>query len=114
VTLFRRITLIPESPLLFFKEFRMNARKLLTIASLLAFALLVAGFALHEASQAQVSIGSGASRASGGRYQMSVVGREGASTVFVVDSETGNCWYRDTNPGTKTWTDMGSPARPAK
>lgn len=43
--------------------------------------------------------------ATGGRYQMVV--RD--STVFVFDSTTGQCWYRDTRPEVKKWIDMGTP-----
>jgi hypothetical protein len=86
----------------------MNTRMLIICASLLALALLAADFAGPDSSQAQIG---GASAGGSGRYQMSVVGREGASTVFVIDAETGKCWYRDTLPSTKHWTDMGSPAQ---
>ena len=32
------------------------------------------------------------------------------STVFVLDTHTGQVWYRQTTPDVKTWTDMGAPA----
>ena len=45
-----------------------------------------------------------------GRYQMFVKSGSENTAVFVMDSTTGQCWYRDTNPGVKEWTDMGVPA----
>jgi hypothetical protein len=91
-----------------FWSLAMNKRMLIVSACLLALALLAAGLAGPDASQAQIG---GGPAGGSGRYQMSVVGREGVSTVFVIDAETGNCWYRDTLPSTKQWTDMGSPAQ---
>jgi len=44
-----------------------------------------------------------------GRYQMQVVGRESISTAFVLDTHTGQTWYRQTLHGVTGWTDMGSP-----
>ncbi|AMV22469.1 hypothetical protein [Planctomyces sp. SH-PL14] len=46
------------------------------------------------------------------RYQMEVVPRPpsgGYSTVFLVDTATGECWYRSAAPDDK-WTSIGSPA----
>jgi hypothetical protein len=45
-----------------------------------------------------------------GRYQMQVVGQQGAGTVFVLDTHTGHTWYRETRQGVDKWTDMGEPA----
>lgn len=45
-----------------------------------------------------------------GRYQVAVKPMGTTTTVFLVDTQTGQCWYRDTNPATKDWTDMGLPA----
>jgi hypothetical protein len=36
------------------------------------------------------------------------------TTVFVLDTQTGRCWYRDTHWEIKVWTDMGSPAAKAE
>jgi hypothetical protein len=46
-----------------------------------------------------------------GRYQMSLTVHPGdhTRTVFVLDTITGQCWYRETG-GAKPWTDHGSPA----
>jgi hypothetical protein len=52
-----------------------------------------------------------------GRYQMSLSVHPGphtSTTVFVLDTSTGQCWYRET-AGARPWTDHGSPAlRPEK
>ena len=88
----------------------MTTRSVVLITSVLALALLAVGVGLHEPSQAQQTL----PVTSEGRYQMSVVGREGVSTVFIVDSMTGNCWYRDTHYNSKSWTAMGSPEQPPK
>ena len=48
----------------------------------------------------------------GNRYQMSLKAAGGASsstTVFLCDTTTGRCWYRETLGEVKGWTDMGSP-----
>jgi hypothetical protein len=45
-----------------------------------------------------------------GRFQMQTTGAAPHSTVFVLDTHTGQVWYRQTHPEPKTWTDMGSPA----
>jgi hypothetical protein len=47
-----------------------------------------------------------------GRYQMQLSVHTGNSTstsVFVIDTVTGQCWYRETAGG-RPWTDHGSPA----
>jgi hypothetical protein len=44
-----------------------------------------------------------------GRYQMQVLGSNSVSTVFVLDTHTGQTWYRQTLHGVTGWTDMGSP-----
>ena len=43
-----------------------------------------------------------------GRYQFVVAGERG-NAVYVFEPATGQCWYRETNPAIKTWTEMGSP-----
>jgi hypothetical protein len=43
-----------------------------------------------------------------GRYQMQVLGSNSVSTVFVVDTHTGQTWYRQTLSSSTGWTDMGS------
>jgi hypothetical protein len=44
-----------------------------------------------------------------GRYQMQVLGGNSVSTVFVLDTHTGQTWYRTTHYNDKAWSDMGSP-----
>ena len=44
-----------------------------------------------------------------GRYQMETTGAAPSSTVFVLDTHTGEVWYRQTVPGGEQWTSMGSP-----
>jgi hypothetical protein len=51
-----------------------------------------------------------------GRYQMSLKSHPGphtSTTVFVLDTSTGQCWYRET-AGDRPWTDHGSPILGAK
>ena len=43
-----------------------------------------------------------------GRYQMQTTGAAPNSTVFVLDTQTGQVWYRQTIPDVP-WTDMGTP-----
>ena len=45
-----------------------------------------------------------------GRFEMKIIDH-GASTttVFVMDTTSGQCWYRSTHHLDKTWTDMSSP-----
>lgn len=43
-----------------------------------------------------------------GRYQMHVVANNSVSTVFVVDTQTGQTWYRQTLSTSTGWSDMGS------
>ena len=47
--------------------------------------------------------------AAAGRYQVAVKAGAQNTAVFVIDSTTGQCWYRDTDPQVKEWTDMGIP-----
>ena len=44
-----------------------------------------------------------------GRYQMPVIERQGSSTVFVLDTNTGHTWDRETRQGVDKWSDMGEP-----
>ena len=53
--------------------------------------------------------GAPANPAAPGRYQMQTSGAAPNSTVFVLDTHTGQVWYRQTTPDAKTWTDMGAP-----
>jgi hypothetical protein len=63
---------------------------------------LALGLMFGQQSQGEVpSTGSG-------RYQFAVAGERG-NAVFVFEPATGQCWYRETNPAIKAWTDMGSP-----
>lgn len=49
-----------------------------------------------------------------GRYQVQVIDRGGASTVFVADTQTGRVWYRPAFSPADGWTDLASPlATPA-
>lgn len=50
-----------------------------------------------------------ANPAASGRYQLQTTGGAPNSTVFVVDSHTGQVWYRQTSSDEK-WTDLGTPA----
>jgi hypothetical protein len=69
--------------------------------------ILAIGFGNFGAAQVQ------SPPAAAGRYQLSLKGLESSNTVlFVCDSTTGRCWYRDTLPassGGAGWTELGSP-----
>lgn len=70
---------------------------------------LVLGLFLNQPSVGQPPA---APAAMNGRYEMELKAyTQGGNftTVFVVDTQTGQCWYRDTSSDTKSWTDMGSP-----
>src|SRR6478672_6134832 len=47
--------------------------------------------------------------AAAGRYQMFVKAASENTAVFIRDTTTGQCWFRDTNPQVREWTDMGLP-----
>ena len=44
-----------------------------------------------------------------GRYQMQATGQAPNSTVFVLDSHTGQVWYRQTV--TDAWVNLGTPVK---
>jgi hypothetical protein len=47
-----------------------------------------------------------------GRYQMLVTGTSSSAALYVIDTQTGQCWSR--NPHVRTdWTDLGTPAKKA-
>ena len=46
-----------------------------------------------------------------GRYQLQKSGSAPNSTAFVIDTQTGQVWYKQTAGDTKVWTDMGSPEK---
>jgi hypothetical protein len=80
--------------------------------------LLLAGIVLGPSSTSPVSAqNQPASSATVGRYQMSLSVHPGggvtSTTVFVLDTATGQCWYRET-AGSRPWTDHGSPVVDAK
>jgi hypothetical protein len=51
-----------------------------------------------------------ANPAASGRYQLQTTGASPNSTVFVLDTHTGQVWYRQTISDVQTWTDLGTPA----
>ncbi len=72
------------------------------IAGSILASCLVLALMFGQPSQGEVpSTGSG-------RYQFVVAGERG-NAVYVFEPATGQCWYRETNPAIKAWTDMGSP-----
>lgn len=83
------------------QAFKTKPTLFVVLASGLVATLLLGGL-FRQPTQAQPPA---APAASGVRYQMVV--RDTA--VFVIDSSTGQCWFRDTNPQVKQWTDMGTP-----
>ena len=89
--------------------------KLTVVAAgaVLAFAGMVIGAFLASpvSAQSQPALPGAA-----GRYQMSLsvhVGGGTSTTVFVLDTATGQCWYRETT-GNRPWTDHGSPVADPK
>jgi hypothetical protein len=85
----------------------MTSRRILAVLAA-AVACVGLSFSGHTAAQPP------ANPAAQGRYQMHVVGRPNSSTVFVLDTHTGQTWYRETAYEVKSWTDMGSPVAPEK
>jgi hypothetical protein len=82
------------------KEFARSSHWIIAVSVLVS--CLALGLMFGQQSQGEVpSTGSG-------RYQFAVAGERG-NAVFVFEPATGQCWYRETNPAIKTWTDMGSP-----
>lgn len=77
------------------------------IVFLLGCLILAAGLGNFATAQIQ------SPPASAGRYQFSLKAHDSNNTVlFVFDSTTGRCWYRDTvpaNAGGASWTDLGTP-----
>ena len=86
----------------------MNARSWV-IGLLFVLGCLILAIGWGNFAPAQVQ----APPAAAGRYQLSLKGLESSNTVlFVCDSTTGRCWYRDTahaNAGGAGWTELGSP-----
>jgi hypothetical protein len=83
------------------------------VGALLVLAGIVIGASLASPVSAQDAP---AASATVGRYQMSLSvhpGNHTSTTVFVLDTATGQCWYRETL-GNRPWTDHGSPALDAK
>jgi hypothetical protein len=86
----------------------MNAKSwAMGILFVLGCVILVVGLSSFAPAQIQ------APPAAAGRYQVSLKAMDTSNTVvFVFDSTTGRCWYRDTaspNSGGAGWTDLGSP-----
>ena len=80
--------------------------------------LVLAGIVIGTFSARPVSAqNQAASSATVGRYQMSLSVHPGgnvtSTTVFMLDTATGQCWYRET-AGDRPWTDHGSPVLGAK
>lgn len=69
-------------------------------------ATLLLGGLFRQPTQAQPPA---APAVPGWRYQMVVKPGAENTAVFVIDSATGQCWSRDTNPQVKRWTDLGTP-----
>jgi hypothetical protein len=72
------------------------------IAVSILVSCLALGLMFGQPSQGEVP------STSSGRYQFAVAGERG-NAVYVFEPSTGQCWYRETNPAIKSWTDMGSP-----
>jgi len=86
----------------------MKTRPSLAVAVALAFCL-VFGLLFSAPSAGQPPAAGG----SAGRYQVVLNPNREYTTVFVIDTQTGQCWYRDTHPQVKEWTDLGSPVQKA-
>jgi len=79
-------------------------------------AILLLGGMLIGAFSARPVSAQGQLVSPAGRYQMSLSvhpGNHTSTTVFLCDTSTGQCWYRET-AGARPWTDHGSPTRDAK
>jgi hypothetical protein len=85
----------------------MNVKRSLAPGVALALCLVL-GLLLTQQSAGQPPA------AANGRYQIAIKPyTQGGNftTVFVVDTQSGQCWYRETGSETNGWTDMGSPAQ---
>jgi hypothetical protein len=87
----------------------MNAKSwAMGILFVLGCVILAIGWENFGAAQIQAPVPSAA-----GRYQFSLKAMDASNTVvFVFDSTTGRCWYRDTATpasGGAGWTELGSP-----
>ena len=87
----------------------MNAKLSWTIGGLFLVGCFILAFGWGDLATAQVQT----PPAAVGRYQLSLKAIDSSNTVlFVFDSNTGRCWYRDTvgtASGGAGWTDLGSP-----
>lgn len=88
----------------------MNVSRSVAVGVILALGLAV-GLLFSRPSVGQPP--AAAPTAANGRYQIELKpNTQGGNftTVFVVDTQTGQCWHRDTSSETKGWTALGSPA----
>jgi len=80
-----------------------------TILLAVVFSVLAVIATINRPSEAQQ--GGAAPGACPGRYQLQTSGGAPSSTAFVIDTHTGQVWYRETNPSIKSWTELNTPVK---
>ena len=82
-------------------------------SSLVLAAGLVIGFLVFGLLPSQSARGQAAPPLTGGNFQISVkgTGADTVSNVFVIDTQTGHCWYKSTHHTVQEWTDLGAPKK---
>ena len=76
------------------------------LLSLVLVCLVFGGGLVKRSEAASPAASAGQSGANVGRYRVLAEGSQ-ASTLIMVDTETGKCWYAD-NPGA-SWTEWNAP-----
>lgn len=88
----------------------MNAKPSLIMGAAIIVGCLILGLSFGSLATGQVT----SPPTPAGPYQMSLKANGSSTAVFVFDSKSGRCWYRDTNQPGNNWTDLGSPLQQAK
>ena len=88
----------------------MHTKPSLIIGAAVIVGCLILGLSVGNLATGQVTSPPPVS----GPYQISLKANGSSTAVFVFDSKSGRCWYRDTVQSGSSWTDLGSPLQPAK
>jgi hypothetical protein len=88
----------------------MNTKQSLIIGTMVIFGCLILGLSFGNLATGQVTTPPPVA----GPYQISLKAMDSNTVVFVFDSKSGRCWYRDTAQSGASWTDLGSPLQPDK
>jgi hypothetical protein len=83
----------------------MNTKQFWIVGLSMVLGCILLGWSLNNLAAEQVT----SSPTAVGRYQMSLKPMGPSTTVFILDTHSGRCWYRETSREDDTWTDFGSP-----